>query len=221
MNGLWTQNTFLQRDEVSLQFVLGLSACVGISFPILDSACVPLLCLRKCIMWHLSSLTAQSLYLSSAGRRQDPWFCSSTKTDKWDLRTAGDQRSLMKLTCLCLFSLWVKHSSIPRAWPVAFSLAIQIPRWGGQKCSDFYSWWLVTSDNVLDSPHYTTETTRAKNVGRHSTRSISSYSRLFFKGCLFSKLHWKILIASCPKIKGKIFPPKQYIYYSLFLCLTI
>lgn len=48
-NRLWA---YPGGKEPSL-FVLGLLFCVGISFPVSDSMCTPLICLSMCVIWHL------------------------------------------------------------------------------------------------------------------------------------------------------------------------
>ena len=51
-SGCWGWNTSLPRNEVPSHPVLGLSPCVGISFPVLGSLCVSLFYLSMCIIWH-------------------------------------------------------------------------------------------------------------------------------------------------------------------------
>ena len=51
-SGCWGWNTSLPRNEVSSHPVLGLSPCVGISFPVLGSLCVSLFYLSMCIIRH-------------------------------------------------------------------------------------------------------------------------------------------------------------------------
>lgn len=49
-NGPSAWNSSLPGDKKSSQHVLGLSPCVRICFPVLDSMCASLFCLSVCVM---------------------------------------------------------------------------------------------------------------------------------------------------------------------------
>ena len=67
MNGPWAWNTSLARDKEPTQPVLGLSPCVGISFPDSRSVKALLSLLGACVSY--GTWPTLALYLSSTGSR--------------------------------------------------------------------------------------------------------------------------------------------------------
>lgn len=61
---------FLTKREESSQSELGLSPCIRIPFPVLDTLCAPVFVLSVCVIWHLANPTRISV---SSWAGVSPW----------------------------------------------------------------------------------------------------------------------------------------------------
>lgn len=127
----------LPRDRV-LTVCAWLITCVGASFPVSDSTCAPFV-LLECVchntqptpLIYVSLWGGERVLLLEHKRDQCPWVSC------WEGPTGPG--GLMPTIDLFLLSV-SKTLFHPVHNCVVFSLATQVPRCNGQKCSDFYSW---------------------------------------------------------------------------------
>lgn len=162
-------NSPLPRDKEPLKPVLGLSPCMGLSFPVSDSMCTHLFCLPVCVLKHLANL----MYLSSVGsggdhsdvqkgsmQANDPVLVS--RSDRWPWSPTPAAKAELSLYLL-LVSKALFHSVLDCT---VFSLMIPLPRCSGSLGSVYslyYSYgkqqmsiaqqYRIKCDHLVANPH--------------------------------------------------------------------
>lgn len=141
--GAW--NPPLPRDKGLPQPALGLSTCVGLSFPVSDSLCTPLFCLCVCVIKHLDNpITISLLWVILRYKRV---ACKPMALCWLPGVTAGHgvQHPLLKLIFPLFFPMWAKHCSILCLTALCFPWWLQYQDAVGRSVYSLCSWWKATA----------------------------------------------------------------------------